>query len=636
MASSRRKRLSDAWQQRLAHWLWALPVLLLVAWLGIRQVDPYPPSVDEFYSMVNAGFAAESLYSPGQVLESLQRNSANHTPLYFILLNGWGRLVGSEIALARVLSVFCGLLSLAVVYRLARDHIAPLAGLIALVLLASNTFFNFYIAYARMYSLLTLLAGITLCLYLRLVQRRAAGTPADYLALTAATYALANTNVFSAPLFIALGAFHLLHVRKDRRWLHVALAIGAGLLLFAPWLPVLLGDGMERAYWYLGDWRAALPVNLAAWLSVTFNDSWLLFGMAALGWLLCLRARLPALRSLGLIGLYFLLALGLMAELTGILSPNKMRYALAGCIPMVLCLAAAQFGLLQKRAWLGWLTLLWLAAGLSFQQNADWDSYFSGRNLPFEELAWHILSRWTRAEAEPPTINWYQYDTGHLDWGGYMRYPQSDYYFSDRGINYEVFVEPERFEQQARHLALSEPRHWVVYDETLVDNKAAAQLEELMSELNYRACEISKFGQSGVLVKYSWQTLACQDLAAAVYASELVDYEFYGAALAHDATQLLVVDRWRAREAAPPPQTNLSLQLLDPAWQRLASLDLPLDSRPGLRQSALDIRGLAAGEYRLMAAIYDSQTMQRSNWVAGSAGESSNMRQLATIVMPKT
>ncbi len=633
MASSGYTQSSRDWQRRLAHWLWALPVLLVVAWLGIRQVDLYPPSVDEFYSMVNVGFAAESPYSPLQVLESLQRNSANHTPLYFVLLNVWGRLVGDEIALARILTVFCGLFSLAMIWRLGRDFIAPLAGLIALVIAASNTFFNFYIAYARMYALLALLAGVTLWLYLRLAQRRTPAKRADYLALAAATYALANTSVFSAPLFIALGVYHLLHVNKDRRWLQVSLAIGAGLLLFAPWLSILLGQGLERAYWYVGDWRASLLDIVGAWLRVTFNDSWLLLGLAAMGWLCCLRARMSALRCIGLVSLYFVLALGLVAELTGILTPNNMRYALAGWIPLVLCLAAAQLGLMQWRAWLGLLTLLWLAAGLAFQQIPDWSPFFSGRDLAFAGPPWQVVSRLAREEAEAPTISWYRFGEGHLVWGGHIDYPQSDYYFSDRGIGFQTFVTPELFEKHARHLALSEPWHWVVYDETLVDDTDADELDVLMTDLNYRACERLTFGQTGLLVKDGWQALDCAPGTATKHENELVNYEFYGAALSPDQRQLLVVDRWLAHETAPPAQTNLSLQLLNSDWQRLASLDLPLELRPGLRQSALEIGAVPAGEYRLMAVVYDSQTMLRSDWQAG--GESSQMRQLATIVIPE-
>lgn len=634
MASSGYTQSPLIWQRRLAHWLWALPVLLVVAWLGIRQVDLYPPEVDEYYSMVNVGFAAESPYSPLQVLESLQRNSPNHTPFYFLLLNLWARLVGEDIAVARVLTVFCGLLSLAVMWRLERDFIAPLAGTFALVVAASNTFFNFYIAQARMYPLLALLAGLTLWLYLRLVIGRGFQPKLrDYLALAAATCALANTHAFSALLFVALGVYHLLHVQKDERWLKIAVSIGAGLLLLAPQLPGLLDAGVARSLQYLGTGRASLLQITNAWLTVTFNGSWLLIVLSAAGWLIALRDRMRNTRALLSIAVYFALALLALAALTDTLDPSKMRLALAGFPVMVLCWSVALFALAARRWWLGLLTLLWIAAGLGFQQLPGWNPYTDGRGLAFRESPWQVVSRWARAEAEPPTISWYWFNDGHLVWGTHLLYPQIDYYFHDRGIEVGTFVSHKRFSWHAPYIALTTPWHWVVYDKALADTNDTTELDALMTELHYRACERLTFGLRGILVKYGWHALDCTHRTATKHENELVDYEFYGAALSPDQMQLLVVDRWLARESAPPPQTNLSLQLLDSDWQRQASIDLPLETRPGLSQFAIDVGAVPAGEYRLMAVIYDSQTMLRSDWQDG--GESSKMRQLATIVIPE-
>ena len=112
----------------LSLWIWALPVLLLVAWLSLRQIDLYPAEVDEFYSMYNVGWVSNGPYSPIDVLQSLEQNSPNHTPAYFLLLNLWGHIVGNEVALARILTIFTGLLSLTLMYRLARDFVGPAAG----------------------------------------------------------------------------------------------------------------------------------------------------------------------------------------------------------------------------------------------------------------------------------------------------------------------------------------------------------------------------------------------------------------------------------------------------------------------------------------------------------------------------
>ncbi len=624
-----------AWRGRewLAHWLWALPWLLGGAWLCIRQLDLYPPAVDEFYSMVNVGFASDSPYSPGEVLASLQRNSANHTPLYFILLNLWGRLVGPEIALARLLGVFCGLLSLAVVYRLARDFVAPLAGLLALIMAASNAFYNFYLPHARMYTLLALLAGVLLWLYLRIVQGRAQGHGGDYLALAAASYALANTHVFSGLLFAAIGVYHLLHVRKDARWIKVWLSFGAALLLFLPWAPILLGPGLERSFVYLGTGRASLLEIMQSWFAVTFNSSWLLALIAVGGCIVVMRGRGQRLPRYHLIALYFVLALALTAQLSDALDGAKMRFALVGWIPVTLLAAGGVYGLAQRRTWLALLSLLWLAAGLAFQQTTDWQPYFNGRELSFQEPPWQVVSRLAQAEERPLILSWYKFGEGHLVWGGHMAYAQSDYYFSDRGIKFETFVPASRFRDYVRHHALSEPWHWVVYDRALVDAAAAAELDEIMTAAHYRACETLAIGEMGLLVKYNWETLACRDLEPASYQNELIDYEFHGAALAQAKDLLLFVDDWRPRETSPPPQTNISHQLLNADWQRVTSLDLPLAIREGLRQFAIDVSSVAPGEYRLMVVVYDSQSKERSDW--GASGDSSKMRQLATVVIPE-
>ena len=128
----------------MSHWGWAVPILLIVAALSIRQIDLYPPTLDEFYSMNNAGWLVNSPYSPIDIIQSLQKNSPNHTPGYFMLLSlsigqshhirccpgtsfdDFHRCLLSlaisttyDFVLGRVLTICTGLLSLAMVYRLA-------------------------------------------------------------------------------------------------------------------------------------------------------------------------------------------------------------------------------------------------------------------------------------------------------------------------------------------------------------------------------------------------------------------------------------------------------------------------------------------------------------------------------------
>ena len=489
--SASARRVISGGERWFGHWICAIPILLLVTALSARQLDLIVPEVDEFYFMNDAGMVSGGPYSPFDVLASVARISPNHAPLYFILLNLWGHLVGHEIAILRVLTVFTGLLSLAMVYRLARDFIAPLAGLLALIVLASNAFYNFYYANARMYPLLLLTGAITLWLYLRLCQHKGATKRSDYVALTAACYALANTHVFSALLFAALGAYHLLHVRKDRRWLRIALAVGAGLLLFSPWLGVLLTRGVERTYAFWQAENADLGEVLAALHAVGFNGSMVLLLMAAAGLLLGWRQRTVSMAGPLLISLYFLIAFSLVALLSDGFAVSKVRFTLGGWPTFLLIIAGGFYGLYRWRRWLIIAVLLWPLAGIEFQQAADWSALFRGRERPFAQPAWHVVSRLAqRSELSGPILT-YLTDLTDLHWPAYINYPQSRYYFDDRGLELVTPVDTSDFKIYLGRNAIIEPYLRVFYQPSRIENDDLEKLEARMSDANYEVCEAS-------------------------------------------------------------------------------------------------------------------------------------------------
>ena len=105
------ENLTEARGRFLSHWVVALPVLLVVAALSMRQINLYPPTADEFFSMFNSGWLVNSPYSPLEVVESLHTFSPNHTPGYFVLLNIWGNVIfirsGHRSRLGRVLWLAC-------------------------------------------------------------------------------------------------------------------------------------------------------------------------------------------------------------------------------------------------------------------------------------------------------------------------------------------------------------------------------------------------------------------------------------------------------------------------------------------------------------------------------------------------
>ena len=244
---------SHAERETFAHWIVAIPILLIVAFVGIRQVNLFPPAPDEYYSMYDSGWIVNVPYSLMDVADSTKRNAPNHGLGYYFLLNLWGRLTTYDVALGRALGILCGLLSLSMVYRLGRDFVAPMAGLFGLVIVASNAFYNLYVPHVRMYSLLPAVSGIVLWLYLRIVSRPTTIKNRDYIALGVSTYVMVNIHPYSIMFLAALGLYHLLFMKRDRRWWHVTASVCIALLLFSPYVLTWFNGGMDRSAGNIGE-----------------------------------------------------------------------------------------------------------------------------------------------------------------------------------------------------------------------------------------------------------------------------------------------------------------------------------------------------------------------------------------------
>ena len=276
-------RLQSAVNGMLCHWAWAIPILLIVAALSMRQIDLYAPTSDEFFSMYNAGWMINGPYSPAEIILSIKENSPAHTPGYFMLLSAWGNLTTLDTAVGRVLTIFFALLSLAISYRVVSDFVSPVAGLFAAAILASNAFYNFYISHVRMYPLLLFLAGVVLWLYLRILFQVKSPVRADYAALFFAVFALANTHVFSATFFISLGIYHLIFVPKNRVWYKVSSVVILALILFLPFIVVSIPDGIERATTRWSPHAASGLQAVGVWLNVLSNGQPLLVLLSLIG-----------------------------------------------------------------------------------------------------------------------------------------------------------------------------------------------------------------------------------------------------------------------------------------------------------------------------------------------------------------
>ena len=380
----------------------------------------------------------------------------------------------------------------------------------------------------------------------------------------------------SSPRF---GAYHLLHVGKDGRWLRIALAVALGLLLFSPWLGVLLTGGIERTF---AVWQAEsgdLGQVLAALHAVGFNGSMVLLLAALAGIFLGWRQRTISLTGPLLISLYFLIAFCLVALLSEAFGISKARFSLGGWPAFLLVIAGGFYGLARWRRWLIIAMLLWPIAGIEYQQSADWSALFLGRERPFAQPAWHAVSRAGAAIAAlySYTVT-YLLDHTDLHWPTHvLDYPQSRYYFADRGLELATPDGREDFRQVVIRSSITEPLLRVFYQSSTVDSDAQEKLTSVMGDANYRLCERQRFGIDTILDLYGWIAFACRAPQELVQAeTDLISYSLHGARLDAEQDKVVVAYNWTMLKEITTENYSLSHQLISADWTNVAQLDLPL------------------------------------------------------------
>ena len=252
--------------------------------------------LDAAHSIFAAGWVADPAYSPSDVLTAIYSKAPNQGPLYFLLLNQWGYLVGHDIALARVLTIFFGLMALAMVYRLGRDAVSSATGGFAMIILASNAFYSFFYSHVRYYTFVVLLSTIVIWLYWRIAVEERPRKRRDYAALTCACAALVSTHAFGFLLYIVCALYHLFFVRKNRHWLAVVVAALLAIIIASPFIYVLLTDGVRVAAGGHGQNADGLGEIYTAWFYVIANGSPLLIVLSAVGVAVGLRPTSVAMR----------------------------------------------------------------------------------------------------------------------------------------------------------------------------------------------------------------------------------------------------------------------------------------------------------------------------------------------------
>ena len=194
-------------------------------------------------------------------------------PLFYYLLHFWMNVFGQSNDAVRALSGVIAVITLPVAWLCGKQFGGRVVAWTTLVLLASAPFAVYYATESRMYALVILLTG---CGFLALQRAVAKARPGNLVAVAVVTAALLYTQYWSVYLVGMVAIWLLVSAVRNRHrgrpqdapWA-VLIAIGAGCLLFVPWLPTFFYQSQHTGT----PWSA--PPNFSAVINAVtgFTDN---------------------------------------------------------------------------------------------------------------------------------------------------------------------------------------------------------------------------------------------------------------------------------------------------------------------------------------------------------------------------
>jgi len=605
-------------RKRAGAWWLVVPLLLLAAWLGARGLNADPIWSDEYYSIFDAGGTQPQPSTVGEIWQRVATRNPWHTPGFFIVLSGWGRLVGWDPAVLRALALLFGLLAVAWTYRLGREHVSPAVGLYAAAILVTSLYFAYYLHEIRMYTLIVGLTAYTTWAYLRLLDAPRLTWP-GLLALALGAVACLYTHYFAALPLAALSLYHLLFALPAQRrrgalraWWAILGVFGLAGLLFVPWLQAFLA-GLDLAMNAGGLQSRALDnLTVVSWLSGLFSNGHiaLLAGLVALG-IYAGRAPRPR-RILLILVLLLAVALGINAALH-LIEGTRVRYLIT-LWPLLALVVAGGFDTLRRWRFAPQVALgVWVALGLT---GSAVPAYVAGLDSATYIFPMHDEAHLLRDRIQPGDYILSYLPPG-LPEGRYQK--QAAFYLGPLNTPYRTLQvqSPELaspFHAEVMASMGGPSRVWLAS----VPDHAPPDLGDLERQLggDYTQCG-GLSDRPGLRLDLYARSPVCCIPDTAPGAPELVYGD--GATVRGSAVTLspggesvLVALAWAFAPEVDSSALSMALVLVDAAGETRAQVDAGIGPGSAIcRIVTLPADGLAAGVYEVRLGVYPWQTGNR-------------------------
>lgn len=492
------------------HWVWMIPLFLVIAGLGTRQIARFPISVDELLSMNNAGYINDNP-TPDTILDNLQTYSAQHVPAYFLILGTASQVLGWTPPALRLMSVWFGLLALAGVYRLGREHFSGVVGLYASLFIAGLTLYSFYYAHIRMYTLLVMATTFFIWAYLRVSRTQRPVKKLEWVSLSLSTLLFLSSHIFSITLMAVVSLYHLVAMPKNRRWWQMTGALIIGGLPLLAWLPVLLAGFRHTSTFSIVTDNALSPVEIMQDMLIVYSNSAIPFLLIWLAIAIYLSLHhQPKLRlSLGL-SIATACVVVLIGAITPIIPPDRMRYTFVLLVPLAiafgLTLAHFRYHILIA----GVVVALWFGADLWMHRQHDMSRYLGGRMNIYDMPRIDEYSTLIQLATTDETL--ILDFSNHHDLLLDVRHGNSiqDFYYDsiDRS-HYSLFIpqaelkDDETLETDLRSALVSWGQVTLLTQDKHIPSKRIRRLYDTVLEDNYQICDTVRLDSKLSLTYYS-------------------------------------------------------------------------------------------------------------------------------------
>ncbi len=580
---------------------------------GIRHLKSdsiAPAEYNSIFNIYENHLAAQSTLA--QTLQNVAMKDETHPPGYFLLLNVWSRLVGSDLLTLRVLSIYFGMFTLAFTFRLARRAGTGDQALDAVVLITFLAYFEFYIHEIRMYALLAMLSAWVVWSYSMVVNPHTRKRWFHLLSLGLSSAAIIYVHLFGFIMWAAIGAYHLLLVPKNRRWLQICLVMIGAFCLYLPWLPTTL-QLLEIRTVYAGDrlaWHEALP----ALASIYTNGLSLLAPIC--GAILFLKRRRLTSGQVRIASLIVLIVVITLAanEVASIVVARRIRYTIV-LAPLWACTLAIALDylpiwkILRIPALVAWIIVFFLHSD-SREQYLYTNSLDQNRHkIPHYQ---HLLYEPEINTRKSDFVLSFQNDIAlgrkTLDYYGRQlsRWRGLIHIWNDADGIPSVQSTDTRY-QDVQSMAIWNFPIWLIHNPQETDLQSMAVFAGSFSS-RFHSCGRYLETDNSIVELYVKRLYPC-DLLTSEQPLEL-HYE-NGTELANIEIQQvgdnLNVYLWWTNTIAN--QYSFSLQLFDSQGVKISQLDEVIGGDP-LFHTSLEISDLPAGEYAAKLIVYDFETRE--------------------------